>query len=109
MRLAGTWWESRRAPRRSRYYFNLHKSIGIVAALPILLLLFWRATHAPPPLPGSLAAWEVRAAHVNHVLFYVCLVVLVVSGFVESNFTKFGVKFFGYPLPTRLGSTRAST
>jgi cytochrome b561 len=81
------------------YYYNLHKSIGIVAAAPILLLLFWRATHVPPPLPGTLPAWEARAAHVNHVLFYFCLVVLVVSGFVESNFTKFGVKFFGYPLP----------
>ena len=84
------------------YYYNLHKSIGIVAALPILLLLFWRATHTPPPLPGSLAAWEAKAAHVNHVLFYVCLVVLVASGFIESNFTKFGVRFFGLPLP-RLG------
>ena len=31
------------------YYYNLHKSIGIVAALPILLLIWWRVTHAPPP------------------------------------------------------------
>ena len=84
------------------YYYNLHKSIGLVAVLPIVLLLVWRATHVPPPLPGSLPAWEARAAHVNHVLFYVCLVVLVLSGFIESNFTKFGIKFFGYPLP-RLG------
>ena len=80
------------------YFYNLHKSIGIVAALPIVLLIWWRVTHAPPPLPGSLPAWQARAAHVNHLLFYVCLVVLVVSGFIESNFTKFGVKFFGYPL-----------
>jgi cytochrome b561 len=81
------------------YWYNLHKSIGIVAALPVLLLIAWRVTHAPPPLPGSLAAWQARAAHVNHVLFYICLVVLVVSGFIESNFTKFGIRFFGYPLP----------
>ena len=81
------------------YWYNLHKSIGIVAAVPILWLLWWRATHTPPALPGTLAAWEARAAHINHVLFYVCLVVLVVSGFVESNFTKFGIRFFGYPLP----------
>jgi cytochrome b561 len=84
------------------YFYNLHKSIGIVAALPVAYLLWWRATHTPPPLPGTLAEWEAKAAHVNHVLFYVCLVVLVVSGFVESNFTKFGIRFFGYPLP-RLG------
>ena len=84
------------------YWYNLHKSIGIVAAVPIVVLLFWRATHVPPPLPGSLPAWEARMAHVNHVLFYVCLVVLVLSGYIESNFTRFGVRFFGYPLP-RLG------
>jgi cytochrome b561 len=81
------------------YFYNLHKSLGIVAALPIVLLIWWRATHVPPPLPGSLPAWQARAAHINHLLFYICLVALVVSGFVESNFTKFGVKFFGYPLP----------
>ena len=81
------------------YYYNLHKSIGIVAALPIMWLILWRATHVPPPLPGSLPAWQARAAHINHLLFYICLVVLVVSGFIESNFTKFGIRFFGYPLP----------
>jgi cytochrome b561 len=81
------------------YFYNLHKSIGIVAALPLTALIVWRATHVAPPLPGSLAEWEARAAHINHVLFYVCLVVLVASGLVESNFTKYGIKFFGYPLP----------
>jgi len=81
------------------YFYGIHKSLGIVAALPIVLLIWWRVTHTPPPLPGSLPAWQVRAAHANHLLFYICLVVLVVSGFIESNFTKFGIKFFGYPLP----------
>ena len=81
------------------YFYGLHKSLGLVAALPIVLLILWRATHTPPPLPGSLPAWQARAAHVNHLLFYICLVVLVVSGFIESNFTRFGIKFFGYPLP----------
>lgn len=81
------------------YYYNLHKSIGVAAALPIALLIWWRIAHVPPPLPGTLPEWQLRAAHINHLLFYVCLIVLVLSGFIESNFTKFGVKFFGYPLP----------
>ena len=81
------------------YFYNLHKSLGIVAAVPLVFLIVWRLTHVPPPLPATVPPWEVRAAHVNHVLFYVCLVLLVVSGIVESNFTRFGIKFFGYPLP----------
>ena len=51
------------------YFYNLHKSLGIVAALPIILLIWWRATHVPPSLPGSLPAWQARAAHINHLLF----------------------------------------
>jgi cytochrome b561 len=34
-------------------------------------------------------------------------VVLVVSGFIESNFTKFGIKFFGYPLPRLFSEDKA--
>ena len=81
------------------FFYNLHKSLGIVAVLPIAMLIRWRATHMPPRLPDWLPAWQVRAAHIDHMLFYTCLVVLVVSGFIESNFTKFGIRFFGYPLP----------
>lgn len=81
------------------YYYNLHKSIGLVATLPLILLLGWRSTHPPPSLPRTLPNWQVKATQANHLLFYVCIVVLIASGFVESNFTKYGVKFFGYPLP----------
>jgi cytochrome b561 len=81
------------------FWYNLHKSIGLVAALPLVLLLWWRATHVPPPLPKTLPQWQLNATHANHLLFYVCIVVLIVSGFIESNFTKYGVKFFGYKLP----------
>ena len=30
-----------------------YTALGIVAAVPIVLLIWWRATHTPPPLPGS--------------------------------------------------------
>ncbi|MGH8716930.1 MAG: cytochrome b [Burkholderiales bacterium] len=81
------------------WFYNLHKSIGVVAAVPIVWLIYWRATHQVPPLPGSMPRWKVKAAEANHLLFYICLVVMTLSGFIESNFTKYGVKFFGYQLP----------
>ena len=81
------------------YFYNLHKSIGLVAAVPIVWLICWRATHLVPPLPASMPRWKVRASKANHLLFYVCLVVMTLSGFIESNFTKYGIKFFGYQLP----------
>lgn len=81
------------------FWYNLHKSVGLVAALPILYLLWWRATHRAPLRPATMPAWEVRGARLNHLLFYLCLVVMTLSGFVESNFTKWGITFFGTTLP----------
>lgn len=81
-------------PERA-YFFNLHKSIGVTIGVLALIRLWWRATHRPPALPGSMASWEVAAAKVNHALLYACIVAMPVIGFLASNFTKFGVKYFG--------------
>lgn len=81
------------------FWYNLHKSIGLVAALPIVFLIWWRLRQKVPPLPATMARWEISASKLNHALFYICLIVMTLSGFIESSFTKWGVKFFGYPLP----------
>ena len=81
------------------WFYNLHKSIGVVAAVPIVWLICWRVTHLVPALPASIPRWKVKAAKTNHLLFYICLVVMTLSGFIESNFTKYGIKSFGYQLP----------
>lgn len=81
------------------YYFNLHKSIGIVAGLLVALQIWWRTRRRPPPLPAELPAWQRKATSMGHALLYLCIAVVVLTGYVESNFTKFGVRFFGYPLP----------
>jgi len=81
-------------PERA-FYFNLHKSIGVTIGVLVLIRLWWRLTHRPPALPGSMPAWEVRAAKINHGLLYACLLVMPLVGFLASNFTKYGVKYFG--------------
>ena len=80
------------------YFFNLHKSIGIVAGLFIALQIWWRTRRRPPPLPAELPAWQRRATRIGHALLYICMAAVVLTGYVESNFTKFGVRFFGYQL-----------
>lgn len=81
-------------PERA-FWFNLHKSVGVTIALLVVLRLLWRATHRPPPLPASMRSWEVAAARWNHALLYVLLLALPAVGFLASNFTRFGVKYFG--------------
>jgi len=73
---------------------NLHKSFGIVLGLAIVLRLGWRLAHPPPPWPRSMPAWQRRAARLGHGALYACMVVMPLSGYVGSNFSKYGVKFF---------------
>lgn len=72
---------------------NLHKSIGIVLGLAILARLAWRVAHRPPPLPSAVPPWQSRAAGLNHIAMYACMVVIPLAGYLASNFSKFGVKF----------------
>jgi len=87
----------RGSPERSAWV-NFHKSIGITLAALIVVRLAWRITHQPPPLPGAMPAWERIAAHANHALLYVCMVGMPLTGYIASNFSKFGIKFFGLAL-----------
>ena len=77
------------------FYFNLHKSIGVTTALLVLARLWWRAKNPPPPLPTSMPGWEIKAAKMSHALLYMCLIVMPLSGFSATQFTKYGVIFFG--------------
>ena len=76
------------------YYVNLHKSSGILIGLLILLRLGWRLTHTPPPLPGGMPRWQRHAARASHIALYACMLALPLSGYLASNFSKHGVKFF---------------
>jgi cytochrome b561 len=77
------------------FYFNLHKSIGVTTALLVIARLCWRAKNPPPPLPTSMPRWEVQASKISHALLYLCLIVMPLSGFAATQFTKYGVNYFG--------------
>jgi cytochrome b561 len=81
------------------YFFNLHKSIGLISGVFIALFIGWRLRYVPPPHPDTMARWEMKLAVLAHRLIYFFLILVLVSGYVEANFTQYGIKFFGYPLP----------
>jgi cytochrome b561 len=83
----------RGTPERG-YYVNLHKSSGILIGILILLRLGWRLTHRPPPLPAAMPPWQRQAARFSHAALYLCMLALPLSGYLASNFSKHGIKFF---------------
>lgn len=81
------------------FWYNLHKSLGIVTAGLIVILIARRSFRSAPALPATMAGWERRAAHANHLAFYVLMVLSTAAGYVTSSFSRFGPKLFGIPLP----------
>ena len=80
-------------------YFNLHKSMGVLAAVLILLRMGWRWTHPVPQLPPGMTGWTALAARWGHIMLYLCMVLQPMTGYLSSSFNKYGVKFFGIELP----------
>ena len=78
--------------------FNLHKSIGMTVLLLMLVRTGWRARHPPPPF-APMPRWQARLARAVHLLFYVCLIVQPLSGYLGSAFSGYPVRFFGVVLP----------
>jgi cytochrome b561 len=77
--------------------FQMHKSIGIVILLLAVLRLAWRLTHRAPPLPETMPLLERKAAHAGHVLLYLLLFALPLSGwaYVSSSPLNIPTVLFG--------------
>ena len=83
----------------SDWYFDLHKSIGLIVATLVGLRVAWRVTHPPAPLPASVAGWQIKLASATQALLYACMVVVPVAGFTGAAYSKDGIRFFGGALP----------
>ena len=75
--------------------YNLHKSIGLTLLLLALLRLLWRLISPPPPLPASLATWEVNAARTSHLLLYALMFLQPLSGLIASMTSGFPTVIYG--------------
>src|SRR5258708_3148251 len=103
------WWMQEIAkqppgPRADMY--NLHKSIGLLAGVFIAAMLAWRATHRPPELP-PMPRWQAQLAHVLHIVLYLLLVTVAVTGYLGSAYSGYAVRFFGATLPAWTGKYNA--
>jgi cytochrome b561 len=64
---------------------DFHKSIGVTVLGLVLLRILWRLSHRPPPLPPSYPAIERWDAHAAHLLLYVLILGLPISGWTKRS------------------------
>jgi cytochrome b561 len=99
--LALGWWMldiPKSPPGLRAGWFNLHKSIGLSIAFVVLLRVVWRTTH-PVAADASLPSWQRMAARANHAALYALMLVIPLSGYLGSTFTRYPVRYFGIVLP----------
>lgn len=63
--------------------FMFHKNIGVVILLLVVARLVVRAVNPPPPLPSFVPSGQAKLAHAVHMLLYLLLIVMAVSGYVR--------------------------
>jgi cytochrome b561 len=92
-------------PGRNDWY-GLHKSIGVTILALSVIRLGWR--HRSPPAPLVAAAWEHRVAAVTHVLLYLILLAMPITGYIHSAAGGHPVSLFGlFTLPTLVPEDKA--
>ena len=60
--------------------YQLHKSMGVTVLGLMALRIGWRLAAKPPALPAHVAGWERRMAHRTHVLLYLLLLAMPLTG-----------------------------
>lgn len=76
-------------------YIGWHKSVGLLILVLTLARLAWRAFNPAIPLPADMKRWEKLLARATHVLFYVVLLVMPLTGWLASSAGGREIPWFG--------------
>jgi cytochrome b561 len=86
------------APNHLEVY-SLHKSIGVIALLFVILRIINRFIFKVPALPKTIKKHEQILSHLGHFGLYVLMVTVPLSGYLMSNSFGFPVHLFSIELP----------
>lgn len=82
---------------------DIHKSIGITLLIVTLARLTWRLSNVTPEPMGTHTAFEHKAARLTHVLIYVLLFSIMLSGYLISTADGRPIDVFGlFEVPATL-------
>ncbi|MBL0122499.1 MAG: cytochrome b [Betaproteobacteria bacterium] len=88
--------------------YSWHKWVGVTIFMLVAIRAAWRLSHASPPMPASMPAWQRHTANAAHILLYVLMFAIPLSGWLMSSAKGFQTVYFGViPLPDLLGKNEA--
>lgn len=75
---------------------HLHRSIGILLFMVMLLRVLWRFTNPVPRSLPSHARWEVVGAHLAHAALYLLIFVAMASGYLITSADGSSIQVFDW-------------
>lgn len=88
--------------------FMLHKSFGTLVFMLAVLRVLWRFSNRKPDHLPSHKPWEIKLAGVTHVLLYMFMFAIPLSGYLMNAAKAYPHPFFGlFNVPPVLGKDEA--
>ncbi len=79
----------------SREFIGLHKSVGLTILVLTLARIGWRLANPAIALPADMPRWQKVFARATHVLFYVALIAMPLTGWLASSAGGREIVWFG--------------
>ncbi|MFK5894225.1 MAG: cytochrome b [Pseudomonadota bacterium] len=73
-----------------------HKSIGISVFSLLFIRSGWMLSNATPASLKTYKAWEMQLAKTVHILFYILILIICISGYFISTAKGVGIEVFGW-------------
>ena len=80
---------------REALWMTMHKSGGASILVLTLIRIGWRLKHPWIPLPIAMPSWQKLLARTNHVLFYVVLLIMPLTGWMAGSAMGRGFEYYG--------------
>jgi cytochrome b561 len=76
-------------------FVQIHTAAGLTVLLLTLARIGWRLANPAPPMPGTMKDWEKLLARGIHILFYVALIAMPLTGWLASSASGRDISWFG--------------
>ena len=86
--------DMRISPQKIQLYMT-HKSLGLTVLMLMLLRLAYRIKNPAPALPAGIPGWQKAASQITHLLLYLLLFAMPISGWLMNGASGFPMKYFG--------------
>jgi len=86
-------------------YTVMHKTIGIIILGLVITRMFWNRRSIRPALDSSLKPMDRKLAHKAHILLYVLMIMIPVTGYFMTSFHGYPSYLFTLKIPTFVGES----